>query len=198
MERQEFSPRCRRIWRVCNVPRSWHGRKRQTTVQMGKGYLARRARRNRRSYILGTPLGIIKCRDFKRIAMKEERWNFEFLQTINGTPWAPVPGQVSDAIPVRVHMPEEGTPPRDADNIPCDPPKNIKRRARITRDDIIKVGYTHRCPGCVAISRNAPAQNHTEECRRRVEDALLREGGVRAKLIRIGLERYEQNKKSAK
>merc|ERR1711954_402840 len=70
------------------------------------------------------------------------------------------------------------------------PKPNITRRARITREDIVRIGFTINCPGCKAISRNAPAQNHTELCRARIEAALISEGGARAKKVADGRERY--------
>ena len=77
-------------------------------------------------------------------------------------------GKPGDAIPVHVKMPEEeeeGTR-RDPDTL-GEPHRTIRGRARITRADIIKLGFTIGCPGCRAISRNAPSQNHTEACRER-------------------------------
>ena len=89
------------------------------------------------------------------------------MNNVVGTPWQPQPGKLDDAIPVRVHMPEEGDniskPPETEDKIAN------RRRARITREDVVRIGFTLGCPGCKAISRNAPAQNHTEECRERLE-----------------------------
>merc|ERR1711873_82532 len=87
-------------------------------------------------------------------------------------------------------MPEEGdggiaNPPED------DATKEAsKRRARTTRQDIIRLGFTLGCPGCKAISRNAPAQNHTESCRDRLEKELTKEGGHRARKVVEGNQRY--------
>ena len=54
----------------------------------------------------------------------------------------------------------------------------------------MRIGFTLGCPGCRAISRNAPAQNHTEECRERLERELTKEGGHRAKKVAEGNQRY--------
>ena len=144
--------------------------------------------------IIGTPEGVVKARDFKRLPSLEERWNFETICAVQGTPWEPVPGRSGDSLPVRVHIAEEGSVPVNPDSISTEPPKDIKRRARITREDVVRLGFTHRCPGCIAISRDAPSQNHTEECRNRLEEALLKEGGIKAKRIKTGLDRYEEHK----
>merc|ERR1711951_16966 len=66
----------------------------------------------------------------------------------------------------------------------------IKRRARITREEVAKAGFTVGCPGCRAISRNAPAQNHTETCRKRLEEAITKQGGAGAKRIADGNVRF--------
>ena len=118
------------------------------------------------------------------------------MRAIQGTPWEPIPGRGTDVIPVRVHIAEEGGLPPNPANISTQPQKDIKRRARISREDVIRVGFTHGCPGCIAISRNAPSQNHTEECRSRIENALINEGGVKAKRIKIGLDRFDEHRKN--
>ena len=114
--------------------------------------------------IVGTEIGTVKARDFKRLADQQERWNAEAVMQMKGTPWEPVPGTTSDSIPVHVRLPEEEgciQPPGNPDSL-SEPQKEIRRRARITRDEDMRAGFTVGCPGCRAISRNAPAQNHTE------------------------------------
>ena len=110
---------------------------------------------------------------------------------MRGTPWEPTPGVKTDAIPVHIKLPEEeGNPkPEEAGNL-GEPPKEIRRRARITREEVTKAGFTVGCPGCRAISRNAPAQNHTETCRKRLEEAITKQGGAGAKRIADGNVRF--------
>ena len=124
--------------------------------------------------IIGTVASIIKARDFRRLASAEERWSPQRIRSVAGTPWEPKLGRMDDTIPVRVHTPEEGDdiakPPEAEDN-----KEPSKRRARITREDIVRLGFTLGCPGCKAISRNAPAQNHTELCRDRIEKEVIKE-----------------------
>merc|ERR1712074_105465 len=129
-------------------------------------------------------------RDFKRLGASEDRWNSESISKFSGTPWEPVPGRTEDSIPVRVRVSEEGESIMPNPDTLGTPKLDIKRRARITREDIIRVGFTINCPGCKAISRNAPAQNHIELCRARVEAALINKGGIRAKKVAEGRERY--------
>ena len=140
--------------------------------------------------IIATPEGVVKARNFKRMASMEERWSASAIRNMRGLPWEPVPGKSDDSIPVRVRLPEEGRHiPTSPDNL-GEPPRDIKRRARMTREDVIRIGFTIHCPGCRAISRKAPSQNHTEACRARIEQALLEEGGVTAKRVATGNDRF--------
>ena len=141
--------------------------------------------------IIGTELGVVKARDFKRMASSEERWNCDFVHSMRGTPWEPTPGKTDDAIPVRVRLPEEGRPPEPV-NL-GEPSSDIKRRARISREDVVRIGFTIGCPGCKAISRNAPSQNHTDACRTRIEEALIEEGGTKAKRVAEGNQRFDEH-----
>ena len=73
-----------------------------------------------------------------------------------------------DTIQVRVRLAEEGRnqePPKPVGQ--GTEREEIKRRARITREDVVRIGFAFNCPGCKAISRNAPAQHHTEAYRTR-------------------------------
>ena len=103
--------------------------------------------------IIGTELGVVKCRDIKRISDENDRWNAERVLAVQGTPWQTIPGRKGVHIPVRVPMAQ------DAEPIP--PPVEegeqtvqIRRRTRLLRQDVIQAGLTPGCPGCTAISRN--------------------------------------------
>ena len=92
-------------------------------------------------------------------------------------PWEPVLGKGGTEIPVQVHMPTEREEPKPVEE--GVEKREIRRRIRIRREDVIKYGYTIGCPGCQAVSRNAPAQNHTEVCRARIEKIMREEGQER-------------------
>ena len=117
-----------------------------------------------------------------RYANKEDRWSkSKVLETV-GTPWQPVPGRPEDAVPVRVRFSESSDEPTKPveEGMRQEP---TRRRTRITREDVKKFGYSLNCPGCRAISRGAPAENHTEACRTRIEAELVKEGGTKARQV---------------
>ena len=138
--------------------------------------------------IIGTSQGVVKCRDIKRLSDVEDRWNAERVLEVQGTPWQTIPGRKGVQIPVKVPMAEESTaaPPPVEEG---EPAVRIKRRSKLQRQDVIQAGLTPGCPGCTAISRNAESQNHTEECRKKVEEWLINKGGSKAKLIQEGRKR---------
>ena len=60
--------------------------------------------------IIGTNQGIVKARDFKRIADSSQRWNAESLKNIKGSPWKPNPEVNDSEIHVKVRMPNDSSP----------------------------------------------------------------------------------------
>ena len=64
--------------------------------------------------IIGTPDGVVKARDFKRLDLSEERWSASAIRSMRGVPWELVPGRSDDSIPVRVRLPEEGRQSRQS------------------------------------------------------------------------------------
>ena len=145
--------------------------------------------------IIATSEGTVKARDFKRFAESAKRWDSTLVKSLQGTPWQPTPGRNEESIPVKVRLAEEGSQPILPDPGGLAAPKpEIKRRARISRTDVIRVGFTVGCPGCTAINRGEKeAQNHTEECRTRIEKALIEEGGIKGKRMMEGNQRYSEH-----
>ena len=146
--------------------------------------------------IIGTSEGTVKARDFKRFAEPAKRWDSTLVKSLQGTPWQPTPGRNDESIQVKVRLAEEGSQPilPDPDGLAAPKPE-IKRRARISRTDVIRVGFTIGCPGCTAINRGEKeAQNHTEECRARIEKALMEEGGIKGKRMVEGNQRFDRHK----
>ena len=94
--------------------------------------------------IIGTNDGIVKARDFKCLGSVPDRWSADNVRAIAGTPWEPVPGKPDDAILVRIRMPEEGGIPEPVAE--GTPRPEIRRRARITREDVVRIGVFAKLP----------------------------------------------------
>ena len=111
--------------------------------------------------IIGTRDGVVKARDVKRKATDEERWNGENFDAVKGVPWEPVPGRGGIELRSRVHIPEEA---EEVSKPMSGEPREFKyRRARITKEDIRKAGFTEGCPGCKAVNRGLKYhEEHTE------------------------------------
>ena len=105
--------------------------------------------------IIGTSEGTVKSRDFKRLADSAERWNATMVKALRGTPWQPTPGRGDDSIPVRVRLAEEGRAILpDPDSIAAPPKPEIKRRARISRADVIRVGFAQDAKPSAEVKKN--------------------------------------------
>ena len=127
--------------------------------------------------LVGTPLGVIKIRTFRRRGSMEERWNLEEINGFRGVPWEPIPGREGIKIRSRVFVPETtdiSGPAEVEARIPA------RRRFKITKADLDRHGTLLGCPGCQAyLEQRDRAVNHSEECRQRLAEALTREGDER-------------------
>ena len=121
--------------------------------------------------IVGTPFGVVKAKDFRRIGQPDQRWNLEEFNSFNGVPWEPVPGQ-----PGQIELKSKVNLPADSEEITRgavgEEQEYAPRRLRITRQDVEKFGYTVSCPGCRAVNRGLPAQSHSEDCRKRIIEEI--------------------------
>ena len=120
-------------------------------------------------YYIGTPEGIMGSRTIKSIP-EDKPWNYDYVCSIKGAPWALVPGEdnvgglrmdpefVRD-IPSRI--------PRSDDNVV----PNI-RRVRLLPNDFKTHGFTPGCRGCTALEHGSVSQNHNEASRSRMENCL--------------------------
>ena len=142
--------------------------------------------------LIGTNEGVIRGRDFRGYTDAEDRWDKSQAMSVVGTPWQPAPGKPEDVVPVRVRFQDEQEQPKPPEEGEKREP--VRRRARITKDDIKKFGYTIGCHGCRAISRGSPAENHSEECRARIESELMKAGGQKAKKVQEGQERTSRGR----
>ena len=123
--------------------------------------------------IVGTKDGVVKCRDFRRKPIEEDRWSVKTFDEFKGSPWEPIPGRSGMEIRTQIVISE--------DSAPVTRPVVVReefgpRRLHIRREDLIKFGSTAGCPGCRAMNRGTALMAHTEACIKRVE-CLLREAG---------------------
>ena len=120
--------------------------------------------------LIGNEEGVVSARDFQRIADPSRRWSAESLKALKGLPWQPNPRVTDGEVHPSLRIPEasgELTP--EFKGVEEEP---TLRRMRITPRLVKQVGLSSNCNGCRAIRDNAPPQNHSEECRRKVEKWL--------------------------
>ena len=120
-----------------------------------------------------------QVKDIKRFASEEDRWDADRFNAFRGVPWEPTPGSKSCEIKVRIDVPRLKEDIRD--RLTGEDRPYVARRFRIKRSDFDEIWFTPLCPGCRAIIRGLPAQNHSELCRSRVEDHLMAKGDARIK-----------------
>ena len=128
--------------------------------------------------LIMTPSGVYKTRNVRR-RPELERWDFEFLTTLKGTPWNPNPAageMAADALPadMAASMPTHAPVPQVvvAAAAPVD---RAASRLYIRRSDVQKYGYMI-CPGCRSVMTGTTARAHTEECRGRLENCPTKVG----------------------
>ena len=115
--------------------------------------------------IVGDEKGIWKTRTIQRKPMAE-RWMRSSVDMVKHVPWRTSEGdpkadgekpEVIKLNPEQEHVEREIM--KDA----------APRRAYITKEDLNELGYTAKCPGCLAILRGTARQGHSADCRKRVE-----------------------------
>ena len=118
--------------------------------------------------IIGTSEGIVKARDFRRLADVSQRWNAESLKKVRRTPWKPNPLVEDGEMHVKVKLPVDSSPvTQPFAGVDIEP--NV-RRLRIKPETVKRLGLLSNCLGCRAVRDKDPvSRNHSEECRKRVE-----------------------------
>ena len=119
--------------------------------------------------IVGTNEGVIKVATFRR-RPEEDRWKKEELEEVRGLPWEPIPGREGIEIKSKVRIAEDVGPITTDPNISFRPAKT--RWIYITKEDVLKMGPTPGCHGCISVTRGGPARNRNEACRTRMETAI--------------------------
>ena len=122
--------------------------------------------------LIMTTSGVYKTRNVRR-RPELERWDFEFLMTLKGTPWNPNPAageMAADALPADMAVPMPAPAPvPQAVLVAAAPVDRAASRVYIKKADVQKYGYSMNCPGCRSVMTNTTAGAHTEECRKRFE-----------------------------
>ena len=145
--------------------------------------------------LIMTTSGVCKKRNVRR-RPELERWDFEFLMTLKGTPWNPNPAageMAADALPADMAVPMPAPAPVPQIMVAAAPVERAASRVYIKKADVQKFGYSMNCPGCRSVMTNTTARAHTEECRKRLESCLaedeetkLRSEAAKLRASRVG------------
>ena len=171
----------RRRGRRCKIPvvafgeKVWYKKLRETKERKDKfqseweeGLWLGHAR-NSNEAVIGTREGMVRAYAIRR-QDEDSRWSAVWVQSLQGTPQQPDPRKASVAIPIMVRFDAatEGEP------VPAGLPRQEKgRRMRLTDNLFEKYGYTANCEGCrCKLTGMGDRKPHTEECRKRVEEAM--------------------------
>jgi hypothetical protein len=122
-------------------------------------------------YIIGDQEGVWKTRTLQR-RPESERWKSMNAEYVTGVPWnvsaddPNVDGEQMEIIKANPGDLEREAKPKDDSDI------TIPRRWKISKQDLLTHGFSARCEGCKALLAKRPARNHSEDCRKRLRDAL--------------------------
>ena len=154
--------------------------------------------------IIGTTEGVWKTRTVQRCPY-QQRWRAKNLEMVGGVPWRTsgndpnADGEAMDPKPIGVNDGEALQ--EDEREILREVVKmNVPRTFRTTDEDYQTHGYSRGCPGCRALLRGGTArQKHSEQCRKRITEALAGDRRVadanerKRKFIDEALETEEKN-----
>jgi hypothetical protein len=101
--------------------------------------------------IIGTEDGVIKTRSFKRRGSEGERWSSDDLAKVKGSPWEPIPGRDDIELKTSVHI---DTGPTVHEPMEGFDKQVVKRRFKITKDDVRNHGMTPGCHGITTVRRS--------------------------------------------
>ena len=127
--------------------------------------------------LVGTDSGVVRAYAIKR-REAGDRWSADKLQSMAGSPQQPDPKKPGLHIPIRIRIdpPEEPGEPDDVEDVALQ-----SRRRRMTKKTMARFGYTEGCQGCEHQRAGLKeCKNHSEICRRRVEQQWNEEAGVQS------------------
>ena len=114
--------------------------------------------------LIMTTNGVYNTRNVRR-RPELERWDFEFLMTLKGTPWNPNPAageMAADALPADMAVSDASTSTSSSDRGGGCTVDRAASRVYIKKTDVQKFGYSMNCLGCRSVMTNTTARAHTE------------------------------------
>ena len=131
-------------------------------------------------------MGTYRAYTIKRM-MESERWDAEFIRSIQGTPQQPDPRKKGIVVPISFKFEDRAADTQAQATKEFAEPS--ARRRGITQADLEKYGVTPGCPGCLAKQRGEIAKRgHSEACRKRIE-GMMRHDVEDKKKIEVADER---------
>ena len=128
---------------------------------------------------IGTSGGVIKVRTMRRKGSREERWNIVQINEMKGTPWQPQPGRNSYNIETKI-VGRATSARGESSEIPTGVERlRRKNRFHIKGADIDKYCMSEDCEGCRRYFTGEEPRGHTEPCRDRIAQELMKEGDPR-------------------
>ena len=118
--------------------------------------------------IVGNSEGIHKASTIKRVG-GHRRWDGDGLKLVRGWPWRWSPEGPEDVIDPKVRFLNED------EMVGRARPQEVEgkiHRLRLTKEEVVKHGFTEGCRGCTAMVSGTIARTHTEACRSRMEAAV--------------------------
>ena len=124
----------------------------------------------------------VRVRTVKRRVV-EDRWDVEAIKEIVATPSVPNPGNMRqkeimiESQTIRLDLGGDGsnTPQAEAEEA-----EKQLRDFKITKSMLEKYGFSGRCPGCEG-ALSGKRRVHVPHCRKRLEEALMADEGIRTK-----------------
>ncbi len=96
---------------------------------------------------------------------------------MGGIQWEPIPGREGIEIKSSVNLPKDESEIKKTE-IGVEK-EIVRRRLKLTKEDVREFGMTAGCRGCAAVNRGGQAVNHSEDCRKRIKEELVKKGDSR-------------------
>ena len=135
-----------------------------------------------KEHIILTQTGPKTARTIRRME-DDEKYDLDLLNKVVGRPLVDVEEDHESDTDVDKGAPLE-CQVKEGEEDHHEEVQEIKRRWKITKEDIETHGTTPGCLGCRTIKAGLPRQNHSEHCRKRIEDEIKKTEEGRARVER--------------